>query len=101
VAPIDTINRLVSFSGRGPGTAAEREAADYLAGELKALGRDVEVEPIGVRTAYHLTHALHAALGVVGSVVSVYVEPLGVAILLLAAISMYLDLTGRLTSCAC
>lgn len=96
VAPIDTINRLVSFRERGPGTRAEREAADYLAGELKAHGRDAEIEPIRVRTAYHLTHALHAALGVIGSVVSVYVEPLGVAILLLAAVSMYLDLTGRL-----
>jgi hypothetical protein len=96
MAPIDTINRLVSFRERGPGTKAEREAADYLAGELRVLGREAEIEPIRVRTAYHLTHALHAALGVVGSVVSVYVEPLGVALLLLAAVSMYLDLTGRL-----
>jgi hypothetical protein len=91
-----TIAKLVAFEGRGPGTNAEREAADYLAGELKSLGRDAEVEPIRVRTAYHLTHALHAALGVIGSVVSVYVEPLGVLIVLLAAVSMYLDLTARL-----
>jgi hypothetical protein len=91
-----TITRLVSFAGRGPGTEAERKAADYLAGELKAMGRRAEVEPIRVRTAYHLTHALHAALGVIGSVVSVYVEPLGVVILLLVAVSMYLDLTARL-----
>jgi hypothetical protein len=96
MAPRQTIDRLVSFAGRGPGTRAEREAADYLAGELKRLGREVAVEPIRVRTAYHLTHALHAALGVVGSVVSVYVEPLGVLIVLLAGLSMYLDLTARL-----
>jgi hypothetical protein len=96
MAPKQTIDRLVSFSGRGPGTEAEREAADYLAGELKTLGRDAEVEPIRVRTAYHLTHAIHAALGVIGSVVSVYVEALGAFIVLLAAVSMYLDLTARL-----
>jgi hypothetical protein len=53
------------------------------------------VEPIGVRPPYHLTHALHAALAVTGNVVSVYVPPLGVAILLLAAISMYGDLSAR------
>jgi hypothetical protein len=94
--PIRTVEKLVSFEGRGPGTKAERAAAEYLAGELKAIGRKAEIEPIRVRTAYHLTHALHALLGVVGSVVSVYVEPLGVAILLLAAVSMYLDLTARL-----
>jgi peptidase M28-like protein len=93
--PLDTIERLVSFRGRGPGTAAERQAADYLAGELEALGREAQVEPIHVRPAYHLTYALHAALAVVGSVVSVYVEPLGVVILLLVAVSMYLDLTAR------
>src|SRR6187200_2188769 len=92
----ETIDRLVSFAGRGPGTNAEREAADYLAGGLKRFGRDVEVEPIRVRTAYHLTHAIHAALAVVGSVVSVHVEPLGVLIVLFAGASMYLDLTARL-----
>jgi peptidase M28-like protein len=96
MASTETIPRLVDFRGRGPGTKAERDAADYLAGELEALGRQAEVEPIRVRTAYHLTHALHAALAVVGSVVSVYVEPLGVVIVLLAAVSMYLDLTARL-----
>jgi hypothetical protein len=53
------------------------------------------LEPIRVRPAYHLTHALHAALAVVGSVVSVYVPPLGVAILLLVAVSMFGDLTAR------
>jgi hypothetical protein len=97
MAPLQqTIDRLVSFAGRGPGTNAEREAADYVAGELKRYGREAEVEPIRVRTAYHLTHALHAALAVVGSVVSVHAEPLGVLIILFAGVSMYLDLTARL-----
>jgi hypothetical protein len=95
MAPTDTIERLVSFQGRWPGTDSERHAAEYLAGELQGLGRQAEIEPIRVRPAYHLTHALHAALGVIGSVVSVNVPPLGVAILLLAAVSMYGDLTAR------
>jgi hypothetical protein len=94
--PRETIERLVSFRGRWPGTSAEHDAARYLAGKLEALGRPAQIEPIRVRPAYHLTHALHAALAVLASVVSVYVAPLGVVILLLVAVSMYLDLTGRL-----
>ena len=93
-APL-TIERLVSFEGRWAGTDSERQAAEYLAGELESLGRDVEVEPVRVRPAYHLTHALHAALAVVGGVVSVRVPVLGVLILLAVGISMYGDLTAR------
>lgn len=95
MAPTDTIERLVSFRGRWPGTEAERQAAHYLAGELEGLGREAQIEPIRVRPAYHLTHALHAALGVVGSVVSVSAPALGVAILLLVAVSMFGDLSAR------
>jgi len=73
----------------------ERGASRHLAAELEAIGRPVDVEPIRVRPAYHLTHAIHAALAVVGNIVSVYTPPLGVAILLLAAISMYGDLSTR------
>jgi hypothetical protein len=93
--PLGTIERLVSFEGRWPGTSAEREAAEYLAGELEALGRTAVVEPTRVRPAYHVTHALHAALAVVGGVVSVRTPVLGVVILLLVGISMYGDLTTR------
>jgi hypothetical protein len=96
VAATGTIERLVSFRGRWPGTAAERQAAQYLAqGALRDLGRRADVEPTTVRPAYHLTHAAHAALGVVGAVVSVRSAPLGVVILLLAAVSMFGDLTTR------
>ena len=57
--------------------------------------RTVEVEPIGVRPAWALTHAIHAALAVVANVVSVYVPVLAVLILLLVTVSMYGDLTAR------
>jgi hypothetical protein len=90
-----TIERLVSFEGRWPGTSSEQEAGEYLVGELGELGRGAKLEPIRVRPAYHVTHALHAALAVIGSVVSVRVPVLGVVILLLVGISMYGDLTTR------
>ena len=59
------------------------------------MGREVDVEPIRVRPAFQLTHAIHVALAVAGNVISIYVPPLGVAILLFAAISMYGDLSTR------
>jgi hypothetical protein len=73
----------------------EHRAARHLASELEQIGREVDVEPIRVRPAYHLTHAIHAALAVAGNVVSVYTPPLGVAMLLLAGVSMYGDLSTR------
>jgi hypothetical protein len=73
----------------------ERKAAEEIAHELRSSGRDAEIEPIRVRPAYALAHALHMALAVAGNVISVYSPPLGVAILLLAGVSMYGDLTAR------
>lgn len=88
------ISDLVAFAGRGPGTDAERRAARHLAGRLRALGREVHVEPTRVAPNYALTHALHALIAIVASVLSVY-EPLaGAALALLALISALGDLTG-------
>jgi hypothetical protein len=95
VAPADTIETLVACGPRWAGMEGERRAAEEIARELRASGRDAEIEPIRVRPAYPLAHALHMALAVIGNVTSVYAPPLGVAILLLAGISMYGDLTGR------
>jgi hypothetical protein len=95
VAPNETIERLVGFTGRAPGTIAENEAAGYLAEELRRIGRQASVEATRVRPAWHLTHALHAALAVVGSVIAVNTPALGLVILLLVATSIFGDLTGR------
>jgi hypothetical protein len=91
----DTISRITSLGPRWPGMRGERKAAELIAAKLRAEGREVEVEPIRVRTAWPLAYMLHTAIAVVGNVVSVYVPPLGVALLLLAAVSMYGDLTAR------
>ena len=95
MAPVDIINRLVSIGPRNPGSAGEREAAGQLAEELRTLGREARVEPIRVRSTYHLTHALHAALAVVGCVLSVRSPVLGTLILLAVGVSMYGDLAAR------
>jgi hypothetical protein len=93
---MEVIRGLCSFEGRLTGTDAERRAANWLAERLREGGRRVEVEPIYVHPQYGLVHAVHCALGFAGSLVAVALPPLGFALVLFAAMSMYLDLNGRL-----
>jgi hypothetical protein len=92
---MQTIERLVSFGPRWAAAEGDQPTVDYLAGELRAAGREVTVDRIRVRPSYHVALALLAAIAVVGSVVSVSTPPLGVVILLLVSIAIYADLTGR------
>ena len=92
--PIRVIAGLVAHRGRAAGTDAERRAALYLRDRLEDLGRPAELQPVQVRTRFGLTHTLHALLAIVGSVVAVADAPTGAAIVLLAALSTFLDATG-------
>jgi hypothetical protein len=92
---MQTIERLVAFGPRWPAAEGDDPTVEYLAGELRATGRDVSVERIRVRPSFHIALALLASLAVVGSVVSVSSPALGVVILLVVAIAIYADLTGR------
>jgi hypothetical protein len=96
VEPIEEIEQLVSFEGRWPGTDAERRAASHLEQRLQALGREAGVEPASVFPNYPITHAIHALIGIVGSVLSVYTPVAGAALVLFATISAFGDLTGSL-----
>jgi hypothetical protein len=94
VETIEEIEQLVAFEGRWPGTDAERRAAGHLEQRLQALGREADVEPASVYPNYPVTHAIHALLGIVGSVLSVYTPVVGAALVLFATISAFGDLTG-------
>jgi hypothetical protein len=94
VEPIEEIEQLVAFEGRWPGTDAERRAAGHLEQRLQALGRDADVEPASVYPNYPVTHAIHALIGIVGSVLSVYTPVIGAVLVLFATISAFGDLTG-------
>lgn len=89
------IDELCSFEERGPGTDAERRAANMLAGRLRGMGRRADVEPTYVRPQYALVELIHVALAIAGSIVAISVPPVGFAIVLFAATSMYLDLNTR------
>ena len=92
---IELIRELCSFERRGPGTDAERRAANMLAGRLRSLGRRADVEPTYVHPQYALVHALHAAIAIAGSVIATVQPAVGFGLVFLAATSIYLDLNGR------
>ncbi|MEX2196792.1 MAG: M28 family peptidase [Thermoleophilaceae bacterium] len=94
IEPLREIEKLAAFEGRGAGTDAERRAAEHLRGRLEELGRDAEVQPISVRPNWPVTHALHALLAILGSVLSVDTPVAGAAILAFVAVSAFGDLTG-------
>src|SRR5215204_3216560 len=92
---MEVIRELCSFEGRRAGTDAERRAASWLATRLRMGGRRAVVEPTYVHPQYGLVHALHCALGFAGSLVAIVQPAVGFALVLAAAVSMYLDLNGR------
>jgi Peptidase family M28 len=93
---MEVIRELCSFDGRGPGTDAERRAANALAARLRGIGRPARIEPFFCHPQYALVHLIHAALGIAGSLVATLEPAVGFSLVFLAAVSTYLDLNTRL-----
>jgi Peptidase family M28 len=93
---MEVVRELCAFEGRGPGTDAERRAADALAGRLRSMGRRAEAEPFFCHPQYAVVHLIHAAMGIAGSLLATVQPAVGFALVLLAAASTYLDLNTRL-----
>ena len=88
------VEAVVGFEGRVAGSDPERRAAAHLTERLRALGREAELEPTSVWPNIALTHALHALLAVIGSVVSAFAPVIGVVLAALALLSALGDMTG-------
>jgi hypothetical protein len=90
----EEIERLVEFDGRGPGSDAERRAAEHLVERLRELGRGSQTEPFDSWPNWPMTYALHVAMAVVGSVISVSIPLIGAALVLLVTVLTFLDANG-------
>jgi hypothetical protein len=90
----EEIEALVEIEGRGPGSDAERRAAEHLVGRLEQLGRGANTEAVDVWPNWPATYALHATLAIAGSVVSVSIPILGAALVLVATVLTFLDANG-------
>jgi hypothetical protein len=90
----EEIERLVEFDGRGPGSDAERRAAEHLVERLRELGRGAQTESLDSWPNWPMTYALHVTMAVVGSVISVTIPLIGAVLALLAAVLTFLDANG-------
>jgi hypothetical protein len=66
----------------------------HLAGRLEELGREVQTEPFPVWPAWATGYAINAGIAVAGSVLAVSSAILGTALVLVATILTFLDLSG-------
>jgi hypothetical protein len=88
---LETTTALTAFTGRGPGTDAERRAARWLAGELVATRHRVRIETFWCRPNWALAHAWHVALALAGSLISVGDPLVGTLLIALALASIVAD----------
>lgn len=89
------IEALVAFGGRGPGTDAERRAAQHLRGRLESLGRGAELEATWIRPNWPLVHTAFALFGVVASIVATRAALAGAIIAGVLLVAAIVDLGGR------
>jgi hypothetical protein len=82
------------FPERLPGSDAERRAAHQLQARLKEIGRQAEIEPVDAWPNWPLAYAIHALLGIAGSVISVSAPILGATLALAAALFTFIDASG-------
>lgn len=86
---------LCGLGERRAGTDAERRAANGLAERLRAAGRRVEIEPTYVHPQWPAVHFLHCLVAIAGSLIAPVQPAVGFSLVLAAAVSLYLDLSGR------
>ena len=89
------IEDLASIEGRGPGTDAERRAAQHLCRRLESLGREAAVEPTWIRPGWPLAFTAYAMLGVVGSIAATGAAAAGAIVAGAALVVAVADLSGR------
>ena len=90
------IEELVGFTARGPGTDAERRAAQHLGRRLESLGRDAESEATWIRPGWPLAWTAYVLMGLVGSVAATRAPVAGAAIAAAALLLAIADLSGRI-----
>jgi hypothetical protein len=88
---MEIVEGMAAVPGRGAGTDAERRAAAWLASELDRGGTEAFVETFWCRPDWALAGALHAALAVAGSLISLLSPVAGIAILAVTLGSLLAD----------
>ena len=90
-----TVAWLCSLGNRRAGTDAERRAANGLGDRLREIGLGPEIESTYVHPQWATVHMLHCVLAIAGSLLATAEPAAGFALVFVAAVSLYLDLSGR------
>lgn len=85
----------MGFEARRAGTDAERRATNALRKALEADGAPTAIEPTYVHPQWPAVGFAHCLLAIAGSLAAGLSAVAGFALVLVAAISYYLDLAGR------
>src|SRR3954452_12670999 len=94
--PRAEIEELVAFQGRGPGTDAERRAAQHLCRRLEGLDRDADVQPTWVWPNWPLAHTMYALVGITAGIVATAAPLAGAIVAAVALVAAVTDLGGRI-----
>src|SRR4051794_38921863 len=92
----EEISDLVALAGRGPGTDAERRAAQHLRARLEEMGREAEFEPTWIRPNWPLAYTGYALFGVVASILATASGSAGAIVAAVVLAAMLGDLSGRI-----
>ena len=90
----EVVEELCRFERRGSCTDAERRAALWLHDEARSRGHEAWVETVWVRPQWWWSPALHAALGVAATLLSVAVPVAAVAVGGVALVSWVAEAAG-------
>jgi hypothetical protein len=77
------------------GSDRERRAANAIAAQLEERGRRTAIEPICVHPQWPAIYLLHCLLAIAGSLLATAAPAVGFVLVLIAAASLYLDLSAR------
>jgi len=90
----EVVERLAPLR-RNPGSEGEREAAEWIAGRLRAAGADARIEEEVVSSTFYLPIGVLSAVGAAGGVAALLGRRrLGAAVGAAAAAGLWEDLTG-------
>src|SRR3954470_9795833 len=96
IDPHTEIDDLVAFRGRGPGTDAERRAAEHLRRRLTELGREAAIEPTWIRPSWAIAPTGYALIGIVASITTIGAPAAGAILAGVALLAAVTDLAGRI-----
>ncbi len=99
----ERVAKLCSFAERRAGTDAERRAAAWIADEAPTAvggGARAAIEPTYVHPQWPAVGFAHCLLAIVGSLLAGVSPIAAFAIVFVAAVSFYLDLSGPLVPAA-